>query len=93
MRNTSLPALTLVCGILSWFVCPVILGVAAWIMGNQGLAESRRDPSYPPGDVTLLHIGKILGMINVLLYLFGFCIFGGMLMLGLSIPFLAGPNL
>ncbi len=88
MRNTSLPALTLVCGILSWIICPVILGIGAWVMGNQGLAESRRDPTYPPGDITLLHIGRILGIINVLLYVLGSCLFGAMLMLGLSIPFL-----
>ena len=55
----------LVFGILSWAVCPVF-GLVAWILGHHDLKEMRAGRMDPEGE-SLTNIGRILGLIHVIL--------------------------
>lgn len=59
-------AMILVLGILSWLVCPLVLGIMAWVMGNGDLREMDAGRMDPSGR-GLTEAGRILGMINVIL--------------------------
>ena len=65
--------LILVFGILSFFVC-VIFGVIAWVMGNQDLAAMKAGEMDRSGE-SMTFVGKILGIISVVLNLIGMLIF------------------
>lgn len=41
--------LTLVFGILSWIMCPIILGIVAWVMGNKEINAIDSGLSSPEG--------------------------------------------
>jgi hypothetical protein len=56
-------------GILSWFVCP-IFGILAWILGNADLAEMDSGVMDPEGR-GMTQVGKILGMIDIILSICG----------------------
>ena len=60
-------ALILIMGILGWMVCP-IFGIVSWVMGNTDLNEMRAGRMDRSGE-GLTQIGKIIGMISVLLNL------------------------
>ena len=62
-------ALILTFGILSWFVC-AIFGVLAWMWGNEDLRKMDAGRMDPEGR-SLAQIGKILGMVSVILNLVG----------------------
>jgi len=59
--------LILVLGILSLMMCG-LLGIAAWIMGNNDLQEIRAGRMDPEGE-GLTNAGRIMGMIGLLLTL------------------------
>jgi len=56
----------LVLGILSWVVCPLVLGIIAWTMGNGDLREMDAGRMDQSGR-GLTDAGRILGMVNVIL--------------------------
>jgi len=60
-------AVILVLGILTWFICPIVLGIISWVMGNADLKAMDAGQMDPEGR-GLTQAGKILGMINVFLY-------------------------
>jgi len=63
--------IALVAGILSYVMCPFILGIVAWIMGKGELNKIDRGESSEAGR-TMAKIGMWLGIINVILsVLFG----------------------
>jgi hypothetical protein len=63
--------IALVAGILSYVMCPFILGIVAWIMGKGELSKIDRRESSEAGR-TMAKIGMWLGIINVILcILFG----------------------
>ncbi|MCI0449156.1 MAG: DUF4190 domain-containing protein [Chlorobi bacterium] len=63
--------IALVAGILSYVMCPFILGIVAWIMGKGELGKIDRGESSEAGR-TMAKIGMWLGIINVILcILFG----------------------
>jgi len=66
--------IALVLGILSYIMCPVILGIAAWIMGKKELNEIDAGRSPDAGRV-IAKIGMWLGIINVILAIIGIIIF------------------
>ncbi len=61
--------LILVLGILSIIICQPV-GIAAWIMGNNDLKEIAAGTMNPEGK-SLTQIGKILGIIAVVLLVLG----------------------
>ncbi|MEO8210392.1 MAG: DUF4190 domain-containing protein [bacterium] len=66
--------IALVLGILSYIMCPVILGIGAWIMGKKELAEIDAGRSSEAGRM-LAKIGMWLGIVNVILSIIGLLIF------------------
>ena len=67
--------IALVAGILSWFVCPFILGIVAWIMGKGEINKIDRGESAEAGR-TMAKIGMWLGIVNVIV-----CVLVGLLYL------------
>ncbi|GAA4726328.1 protein of unknown function (DUF4190) [Promicromonospora umidemergens] len=53
---------SLVTGILSWILCPVVLGIVAIVTGNASKRAVRQGQANNPGLATA---GLILGWINV----------------------------
>ena len=58
--------LILVLGILSFFICGIILGVVAFVMGNNALKEIDRNPSAYTNR-RLVSAGRICGAIGAAL--------------------------
>ena len=59
----------LILGILS-LVCCGPLGIVAWVMGNTALREIDAEPGRY-GNRQLVQIGRILGIVGAVLFLFG----------------------
>lgn len=82
VRQTStLAIVSLISGLLGWFVVPFLGSIAAIITGHLARAEIRREPSRLEGDGYAL-AGLILGWTNVVLWIVGvlvlFLFFGGL---------------
>lgn len=58
--------LILVLGILSFFVCGIILGVVAFVMGNNAIKEIDRNPSAYTNR-SIVNAGRICGAIGAAL--------------------------
>jgi hypothetical protein len=79
--------LILVIGILSLVVCWP-LGIAAWIMGKNDLAEMDAG-SMDPGGRSLTAAGRICGMIAVALAVLGLIFFVFFFLLGVGTSMVA----
>jgi hypothetical protein len=64
--------MVLVLGILGIVVC-FILGIIAWVMGNNDLSAMRAGTMDPTGE-GLTQAGRICGIISVALGVLGLCI-------------------
>ena len=62
--------MVLVLGILSLVLSCFPLGIAAWIMGKQDLAKMAAGSMDPEGR-QMTNIGKILGIISLVLFAVG----------------------
>jgi hypothetical protein len=60
---------TLVLGILGFFICP-ILGLIAFFTGGSAISRIRASQGRLHGD-GIARVGRILGCVNVLLWLLG----------------------
>ncbi len=58
--------IALVGGILSYVMCPFILGIVAWVMGKMEINKIHRGES-PEAGKNLATIGMWLGIVNVIL--------------------------
>lgn len=88
VRQTSaLAIVSLVFGILAWFVLPFVGSLVAIITGHMARAEIRRDPARIDGD-GLAIAGLILGWTGVALWIIGIAVvlmfFGGLAWLGMA---------
>jgi hypothetical protein len=81
--------LVLVLGILG-IVCCFILGIVAWVMGNNDLREMDAGTMDPSG-LGLTKAGKICGMVGVILAIIGIVIQLIILVLGGGL-FIATPG-
>lgn len=84
-RQTSpMAVVSLVSGILSWILLPLLGSVVAIITGHMARAEIRREPQRLEGDGLAVG-GLVLGYLQLLLLLLGliviFLFFGGMALL------------
>lgn len=61
-------------GIASFFVCGIVLGLIAWIMGNNDLKEMHAGRMDPEGE-GLTNAGRICGMIAFFLNIVGIIIY------------------
>ncbi len=58
--------IALVAGILSFVMCPFILGIVAWFMGKSEVSKIDRNES-PMAGRSMATIGMWLGIVNVIL--------------------------
>jgi len=81
--TNSLAVVSLVAGIISWFMCPFVGGIVAVITGHVARSQLKRSGEGGGGLATA---GLILGYLHVALYgafaLFWIFVFGGMAVLG-----------
>ncbi len=80
--------LVLIMGILSWMVCP-FFGIVAWVMGNTDLAEMRAGRMDRSGEA-MTQIGKIIGIVSVILNVFAILIVVVLFALGMGSFFMVG---
>lgn len=60
--------IALVAGILAYVMCPLILGVVAWIMGKGEIGKINRGASAEAGR-SMATIGMWLGIVNTVLFI------------------------
>lgn len=70
--NSNLAIISLVSGIISWVLLPVIAGIAAVITGHMARREIRASGGRLSGD-GLAIIGLVLGYANLAIVVLGFC--------------------
>ena len=64
-RTNGKAVASLVCGIAGFLVCPLVLHIAAVILGNQAKGEISRDPSQEGQGMA--QAGYILGIVGLVL--------------------------
>ncbi|MDQ6774142.1 MAG: DUF4190 domain-containing protein [Candidatus Dormibacteraeota bacterium] len=76
--SSSTATWSLIVGILGWFICPIIGGIVAVVLGHSALKEIRRNPAIGGSGQAIA--GLILGYAHlavyggfVLLVLLGLC--------------------
>jgi len=74
--------LILILGILSFVLCGILTAIPAWIMGSSDLKEMEAGTMDPAGR-GLTQAGKILGMIQCILWIAVLVIFIALFALGL----------
>lgn len=79
VRNSTLAVVSLVLGIASWFLIPIIGGIAAIITGHMARKEIRESGGRRIGDGLALG-GLVTGYANVLLATCGLIFFGGVIL-------------
>lgn len=85
IQTSSLAILSLVTGIASWFILPVVGAVIAVITGYMAKNEIRSSNGQLTGD-GLATTGIVLGFLHFAIILAICCIVVALLALGLSIP-------
>lgn len=76
--------IALVCGILSFIFCPVVLGIIAWIMGKKELSAIDRGES-PEAGRSLAKIGMWLGIVNIILSVIGIIIYVAVILIAIIV--------
>lgn len=64
---------SLVCSIIGFFTCPIVLHVVGIVMGNLALKDIRAAPGRLTGT-GMAKTGIILGIVGLALFIIGFCI-------------------
>lgn len=82
-QTSTLAIVSLVSGIVSWFLLPLIGAVVAVITGHMARREIRESLGALTGDGMAM-VGMILGYIQLGLTVLGICFFVVLLALGLS---------
>jgi hypothetical protein len=77
---------SLITGILSWVVLPVVGAIAAVITGHLAKKEIRESGGWLTGD-GMATAGLVLGYVHLALAVVGLCIMLISMVLGLTMPF------
>jgi hypothetical protein len=85
--TSTLAIISLVSGIVSWFILPFIAAVAAVITGHMAKTEIKKSSGMLGGN-GLATAGLILGYVQLGLGLCICVVVGVMLALGMTIPFI-----
>jgi hypothetical protein len=78
-ENSALAITSLVSGIASWIIIPVIGSIIAVITGHMARREIRLNPETKQGDGLAIG-GLILGWLNILTWLAVMLFFGGLIL-------------
>jgi hypothetical protein len=81
---------SLITGILAWFMLPIIGAIAAVITGHVARKEIRESGGWLVGD-GLAAAGLVLGYAHLALAVLGLCVALVFIALGLATPFLCLP--
>lgn len=84
-KTNTLAIISLVSGLVSWVLLPVVGGIVGLITGFMGRSEIKKSNGAETGD-GLAVAGIIISGLNVLLGLLCVCGFFAMLMFGLMLP-------
>ena len=84
IRTSTLATVSLITGILCWFLLPLIGAVIAVITGHMAKNEIRQSNGLITGE-GMATAGLVLGYIHLGLTVLGLCIVGIMLVLGLGL--------
>ena len=88
-QTSSLAVISLIAGIASFFIVPILGALAAIITGNMAKKEIRQGAGRYTG-MGMAKWGVILGWINIAVGLIGVCLFL-LAILGVSLPLCFGP--
>lgn len=72
-QTSSLAVISLICGIASFFIVPLLGAIAAIITGNMAKKEIRQSAGRLTGE-GMATWGMILGWVNIALSLIGLCL-------------------
>jgi len=72
-QTSSLAVISLISGIASYFIVPLLGAIAAVITGNMAKKEIRQSAGQLTGEA-MARWGMILGWVNIGLSLVGFCL-------------------
>jgi len=92
-QTSSLAVISLIAGIASYFIVPILGAVAAIITGNMAKKEIRQSAGTKTG-MGMAKWGVVLGWINIAFGLIGGCLFILAVLgvfAGVSIPLCFGP--
>ncbi|MCX7833265.1 MAG: DUF4190 domain-containing protein [Ignavibacteria bacterium] len=65
-ETSSKALISLILGILSYFVCPLVFGIVAWVLGASELNDIKENKSSPDNKAMAM-AGMWLGIINVII--------------------------
>jgi hypothetical protein len=85
-QNSSLAVISLITGIASYFIVPLLGAIAAIITGNMAKKEIRQSNGHLTGE-GLARWGVILGWVNIGLSVIGLCLGLLAVMSVISLPF------
>ena len=88
--TSSLAIVSLVAGIVSWFIVPILGAIVAVITGHMAKNEIRGSGGRLSGD-GLATAGLILGYLQLGLTLIGACVVAVFVVLGISAPLMCLP--
>lgn len=88
-QSSTMAVVSLISGIISWFLLPVIGGIVAVITGHMAKREIRESMGRLTGD-GLATAGLVLGYLNLGVTVLSICAVGVLLALGVT-PFLCIP--
>jgi len=89
-QTSSLAVISLISGIASYFIVPLLGAIAAVITGNMAIKEIRQNPGQFTGE-SMARWGMILGWVNIGLSLVGLCLFVLFITGVLTLPFCIIP--
>lgn len=88
-QTSTLALVSLIAGIISWFMAPLVGGVIAVITGHMAMRELQESQGRLTGE-GMAKVGLILGYLHLAVLVLGFCLVALLLALGV-VPFLCIP--
>jgi hypothetical protein len=89
-ETNTLAVISLISGILAWFLLPLLGAVVAIFTGHMAKSEIRKNPGQFTGD-GFATAGLILGYIQLALVVLSICLIALLIVGGVSIPVCFGP--
>ncbi len=90
VQTSSMAVVSLIAGIVSWFMIPVLGAIVAVVTGNMAKKEIRASGGLLTGD-GLATAGLVLGWIQLGLSLVGICVVALFVILGIGTPLMCLP--
>ena len=89
-QSSATALISLIAGIASWFLVPVLGAIVAVIAGHMAKKDIRNSMGRITGD-GMATIGLVLGYLHLGLVVVGGCVVAILLILGVSIPLCTVP--